>query len=248
VDNYWLTERRFILNNFDHFRRAAGRLADAASVATLAALVRYRFTGALSAAPVARPDEQYTPEGLLRFSKPITFVDGGAYNGDTRRHLASRGIDVAHWLAFEPNPDDFRGLAAFAGGLDGQSTLFPCGLSDKFMLLPFAASDGMSSHLGHAEGGHVMTVPCVALDEVMHGPKPDYIKLDIEGTESQALRGMAKTIAVAQPYLAVSAYHRPEDLWALIDQLTEQAPYAALFLRQHGLNAFDSVLYAIPRH
>lgn len=46
-------------------------------------------------------------------------------------------------------------------------------------------------------------------------PRVDYIKLDIEGAELDMLHGAAKTITRCKPKMAVSAYHKPEDLWTL---------------------------------
>jgi len=46
-------------------------------------------------------------------------------------------------------------------------------------------------------------------------PRVDYIKLDIEGAELDMLHGAAKTITRWKPKMAVSAYHKPEDLWTL---------------------------------
>lgn len=246
ADNYWLTNRRFMLAHFVELRDAASRLADRESVETLAALVEYRVTGELAAAPKFKLNEQYAPPGLMQFGRPITFIDGGAYDGDTYRNLLANNVIVSHWIAFEPDPKNFTALTKFACTQPISSTLFPCGLSDCFMQVPFAANEGTSSHLS-ASGAGEMTVACVALDDVSHGPRPDYIKLDIEGAERAALLGMRKTITAHRPHLAVSLYHRPEDLWVLVQTLVELAPYADLFIRQHCLNAFDTVLYAMPR-
>ena len=46
-------------------------------------------------------------------------------------------------------------------------------------------------------------------------PRVDYIKLDIEGAELDMLHGAAQTIKRFKPKMAVSAYHKPEDLWTL---------------------------------
>ena len=46
-------------------------------------------------------------------------------------------------------------------------------------------------------------------------PRVDYIKLDIEGAELDMLHGAAKTISRWKPKMAISAYHKPEDLWTL---------------------------------
>jgi FkbM family methyltransferase len=187
------------------------------------------------------------PNNLFRFKKPITFVDGGAYTGDTYSYLLSKSVAIDHWIAFEPDPSNFIALTAFANSQPTRFTVFPCGLSDRCIQVPFAANEGTSSHLSDILGTTEMTVPCVALDEVIHGPLPDYIKLDVEGAERAALLGMTKTIDTSKPCLAVSGYHRPEDLWILIETLAALAPYANLYLRQHAMNAFETVFYAIPR-
>ena len=44
-------------------------------------------------------------------------------------------------------------------------------------------------------------------------PRVDYIKLDIEGAELDMLHGAAKTISRWKPKMAISAYHKSEDLW-----------------------------------
>jgi len=241
ADNYWLTARAFTLAHFADITAAANLLADAESIETLAALIRYRITGDAAAYPPADISQQYMPDGLLNFPTPICFVDGGAYNGDTLAYLHSRNVAVKTWLAFEPDPENFKALCGFAATVSARAALFPCGLSDAFVQVQFTANEGTASHLG--DGG--MTIPCVALDDVLHGESPDYIKLDIEGAEAAAQHGMRRTIAASRPTLAVSAYHRPADLWALVPLVAALAPYAKLHLRQHALNAFDTVLYAV---
>jgi hypothetical protein len=72
------------------------------------------------------------------------------------------------------------------------------------------------------------------------------MKLDIEGAESAALKGMSRTIARKRPRLAISAYHKPGDIWDLARQTSELVSGYSIHLRQHGANAFDTVVYAIP--
>jgi FkbM family methyltransferase len=190
-------------------------------------------------------EHQYFPEGLIHFDLPIKFVDGGAYTGDTFKTLISNNVLIDQWIAFEPDPSNFSELARTATELKAKATLFPCGLSDRFDHVAFQTNEGAASHLDDGSGG--IKVPCVSLDEVLHGVKIDYIKLDIEGAEIKALNGMADIIRRDKPYLAISAYHRPDHLWRILETLADLAPYAKMYIRQHGENGFDTVVYAVPR-
>ncbi len=42
-----------------------------------------------------------------------------------------------------------------------------------------------------------------------------FIKMDIEGSEANALRGAEKIIRTYKPKLAISVYHKKDDLWTI---------------------------------
>jgi len=244
ADNYWLCRRAFLLENFDRLRAVAARFSDPASQQLFRQLIRFRVTGA----DMPRHDlaSQYFPPDLPAFNRPITLVDGGAYTGDSYRGLDALGIQLDHWIAFEPDQDNFRQLAECARSYKVRSTLFPCGLSDRLHQVFFQDNQGLGSRIVEDAAQASGSILCVALDEVIQGVTPDYIKLDVEGAERAALLGMSRTIAAARPRLAVSAYHKPGDLWDVPEQMLEMLPEASLHLRQHGFSAFDSVMYAVP--
>jgi hypothetical protein len=47
------------------------------------------------------------------------------------------------------------------------------------------------------------------------GTKLDFIKMDIEGSELNALKGAKKVICKYRPKLAISVYHHPEDIYEI---------------------------------
>ena len=49
-----------------------------------------------------------------------------------------------------------------------------------------------------------------------------------------------------RPVLAVSVYHRPDDLWRLPPYLKSLGPGYRLFLRTQGEDGMDVICYAVP--
>jgi hypothetical protein len=70
--------------------------------------------------------------------------------------------------------------------------------------------------------------------------------MDIEGAEALALIGAKKIIKKCRPILAISYYHKPDDIWEIPLLLEKQCENYKFYLRQHLYNSFESVLYAIP--
>jgi N6-adenosine-specific RNA methylase IME4 len=70
--------------------------------------------------------------------------------------------------------------------------------------------------------------------------------MDIEGAEPEALRGATQTIREFAPRLAVSAYHKPDHLWRIPEQLLALRNDFEIFLRPHNEECWDTVCYALP--
>ena len=91
-------------------------------------------------------------------------------------------------------------------------------------------------------------IPLAALDTLLDGDPPDYIKLDIEGAEKEALLGASETIRRARPKIRVAVYHRVEDLFALPLFLRTYCPDYDFYLRRTPcLPAWETDLIAVPR-
>ena len=72
----------------------------------------------------------------------------------------------------------------------------------------------------------------------------DFIKMDIEGSELAALSGAEQTIRYKKPKLAISAYHKPEDLWEIPNKIKEQNSGYKLYFGHHSPIFWESVYYA----
>ncbi len=74
---------------------------------------------------------------------------------------------------------------------------------------------------------------------------PNFIKMDIEGAEEDALRGAAEIIRQYHPTLAISIYHKHDDLWRLPQLIRGLYPDYELYIRHHFWGPWETVLYCV---
>ena len=53
----------------------------------------------------------------------------------------------------------------------------------------------------------------------------DYIKYDVEGAELDALVGSGEVIEKFRPDLLISVYHRSEDIFAIVNYISQKYPF-----------------------
>jgi FkbM family methyltransferase len=252
-DRFWLTRRGFLDANAADIAEVDRLWTDAASRTVYRSFIALRQRAEFddSLRPAAG-QTHYFPEDIPGWPgrRPMRFVDCGAYRGDTLQLILDRGLPLEASAHFEPDLDNFSGLAAFVRAehlrLRGPAQLWPCAVSDRSTTVCFQQGAGEASGISETGG---TTVTAVALDDVLVGWHPTLIKMDIEGAEVEALQGSRRAIAEARPALAVSVYHRPDHLWRiplLLSHADATRSYE-YYLRVHGFNGFDAVLYALPR-
>lgn len=72
----------------------------------------------------------------------------------------------------------------------------------------------------------------------------DYIKMDIEGAEIDALNGAAKSIKKFKPKLAISCYHKGSHLWEIPELILKINPEYKIHFEQHLPFECDAIVYA----
>lgn len=244
---YWLSGPEEILQNLDAIGRTYQRLADSTSQQRLVDVCRFRLGLQLAYSQFVDPQPQYFNELTLpRPDQPVRYVDAGAFNGDTYLALKSQARVDEAWL-FEPDPQNYRLLVQAIKGASVVHAL-PLALSDGYHQVAFSVGGGEAAPVQAQHGAQTDSIATCALDDVLGDTAVNLIKLDVEGAEREALLGMRQALRRHRPALAISAYHRPSDVWALVDVLAETLEGYRFHLRQHFYNSFELVLYAIPIH
>ena len=206
-----------------------------------------RLLGRFCERPLQEAGKQYFPRDLFRVSRDECFIDCGAYDGDTIRELVEEtGGDFRKAIAFEADPKNFARLQECVTAMAGvreRVVLHRSAVARRKGTLRFAATAGSNASVS-ASGDTI--VPCVALDEVLGDERPTMIKMDIEGSELDALEGAARIIATHNPLLAICVYHCPDHFWKIPHWPKGAVAEARLSLRSHAMDGFDSVCYAVP--
>lgn len=160
--------------------------------------------------------EPETTQYLLDHLKPgHTFVDLGAHIGYMTL-IAARAVGPTGRVhAFEPNQDTFRQLQnnIQLNGFSGYVDAVPKAISDHRQIVQFniAPESSVSARIAHHEqgqtDGQVVEVEAVSLDEYFASlgwPPIHVIKMDVEGAELPALRGM-REVSRRSPHLSLIA-------------------------------------------
>ncbi len=154
----------------------------------------------------------------VRIRPGDTVLDCGANVGVYTRAALEAGAGKV--VAIEPLPENLECLRrSFSRQItDGRVILVPKGVWDREDQLELHVDEGAEAAaslvMGTGARKRSVTVPLTTIDRLVEElglERVDFIKMDIEGAETNALRGARKTLARWRPKLAVSAYHLPAD-------------------------------------
>lgn len=227
------------------------QLGDERSRDTLVAFLNQRISARRGTYQAVYEPMHYFPVDLVRLQDGEVFVDCGAYNGDSiqafmreveRQHVAGpRRI-----IGFEPESGNFAQLCsntrqwAFCEQVNK-------GVWNKASVLYFQPGQALSSRLSE-QGADTVSIELDSIDNILQGGEATFIKMDIEGSELKALQGAENTIRTCKPLLAISLYHKPEDLLTIPQYIQSLNNEYAFYLRGHHPEmASEMVLYAVPK-
>lgn len=237
-----LFDDEFIDKYKDDIEKAYSLLADEQSRRVYENVLMFYRTGRLELLDEITTDKDEAFNSILKLGFNDTYVDLGAYNGDTiDEFLHYSGGGYKRIVAFEPNAKNFAKLKKHCEGMQNVD-LWELGAYSHNTILEFNNKAGRNSAI--AESGTKTRV--AAVDSILCGMLADYIKADVEGADYETLQGMKNTLKSFKPKLNYGAYHRFEDIFRLPLYIAELNPEYRIYLRHHPyIPAWDTNIYAV---
>lgn len=219
-------------------------LADDLSREVYFAAVNYRKTHDPKDAPKYTKHDQYFTKDIVPLTKHEVFIDCGAFDGDTMKEFmkVTRGC-YQSIVCFEPVEEYHKRLEKRGKGKN--VTAIRAGVYKATTTLQFNAEGGKGSAITNASE-NTISIPVRAIDDVPECKDASFIKMDVEGSELDALYGAKQTILRNKPKLAICIYHRHRDFIEIPKWIHRLVPEYKLYVRHHAFSVNETVLYAIP--
>ncbi|MBQ1186407.1 MAG: FkbM family methyltransferase [Clostridia bacterium] len=178
-------------------------------------------------------------EGILKLKPNDSFLDLGAYNGDTVLDFIKRVGTYSNITAIEPDKKSFAKLLKNTESYN--ITAVNAAVSREVGNIPFS----FKSSRGSVSGGNDFT-DAVSIDYLCQNAKYDYIKFDVEGKELDAIIGGEQTIKRDKPKMLISAYHKSDDYFAIPLKVHEFNPDYKIYMRHYPyVPAWDTSFYFV---
>jgi FkbM family methyltransferase len=179
-------------------------------------------------------------------------IDGGACLGDTAMLFSHLVGPQGHVYAFDPVEEHLLVCLENQRTMPHANvTVLPVGIANEDVDAPPLRlgryAPGFSTSQG---GGGEGPLPLRRIDSLVEAgevERIDFIKFDIEGAEMDGLRGAARSIARWRPKLAISLYHKPNDLFEIILHIAQQFPFYEMHLDHYTIHREETVLYCVAR-
>lgn len=199
--------------------------------------------------------EQYRcqlPDGSIEVEPGDVVVDAGGCYGDTALYFSHKAGESGRIYSFEFMPDNIRVFnknMELNPALSGAVDLVERPLWSSSGTKLFVEGSGPATHVTSVprtdDARAVLTLSIDDLLKEVKASKLDFIKMDIEGAELEALKGGVESIRKYRPKLAISIYHKLHDFWDIplwIDSLGLGYRFA---IRHFTIHAEETVLFAV---
>lgn len=225
-------DQDYFSNNKEKINRVYNLLADDFSRKVFADIMNYRISGKLKYLIEHQTIRTQDIENILELGAEETYLDLGAYNGDTiKEFIKITNSQYKKIFALEADPKNFRKLESFiVEEKISRTQIYNLGSWSEPAKLKLTKASGRQAKISDT-GKRDISV--TSIDTLLPHEAISFIKMDVEGAEKETLQGAKNIISDYQPKLFVACYHYDEDILDLPLLITELNPSYKIFLRRH---------------
>jgi len=240
---FWSGFKEDFLTNREQYEEIFSMLEDDVSKNTMESIINFRLTYDLDFMQgfTEREDEQYFEDFLTLKTDGECFADVGGFDGFTTKEFVRhcQGYDRVYF--FEP---EHQNMLVAKRNLENYKNIdyYEIGLASTQGEARFNIG-GSSSKI---DRNGSLVIKTGKLDQLLDG-KVTFIKMDIEGEELNALMGARETIRKNHPTLAISVYHRPNDLWKIPGFILSITANYKIFIRHYTSGISETVMFFVPK-
>lgn len=184
---------------------------------------------------------------LLQCNNQEVVVDLGAYTGDSALSYIENYGNYKRIYCYDISP---ASITQMKKNLDGFPNIiyrnYGVGKEKNIMYISEPNNIQSSSRLNSQNG---LAIEIVTLDDDIQ-ENITLIKMDIEGSELDALEGAKQHIQTEHPKLAICTYHNNHHIWEIPKKIKEYYPNYKLYMRYNGPISValisEYVVFAIP--
>ncbi len=232
----------FYNKNLTKINEARSLLCDDASVKLYDNMIMAKLTGKVE----YLLDGCESDDEILSFLNAEGFrvtLDLGAYNGDTALKLVDFCPKLRSVIALEPDERNFKKLCINTVPTGKVEPHFAAAW-DKSEILTFTKGGGRGIH--RKGGEKTVLVAGSRAEDFLDGRKVDYIKIDVEGAERQAIGGCENAITDYRPAMRIALYHKSADIFEIPLLIHSICPdYKMYIKRTMSFPAWDIDLIAV---
>lgn len=188
---------------------------------------------------------RFLHKSILKKYEGKDVIDAGAANGDTPA-IFSREYSFGTIYAFEPENSNYEKLLNNIKRFH-LANVIPVkkGVGDKRKRFKITSEEGQSRmSLEGKQDVDIITIDKFVEENAL---SIGLIKMDIEGFESYAIKGVEKTIKEQKPLLLISIYHNGKDFFEIKPLLERVGGYKFMVRKLNPYSfIFDTMLIGIP--
>lgn len=189
----------------------------------------------------------YEYKDICKAQKGDYVLDCGAYTGNTSKYFSELVAEKGKVFSFEAMPQTYTILKNNTSIYNNIYT-YNFAICDHEKKLQFTQEATPGSRICDDTTKPSITVQGTSIDLFVKThklEKVDFIKMDIEGSEIQALDGCIETCKNFSPKLAICIYHKADDWITIPKKILELNNNYTFYLKHNSNILYETVLFAI---